>query len=247
MSIEVRKKQDKKSSSFGMKVAMPNLRNKGSAIKIQANTNMEKKKEDKMEKKEEKKFFYELLAETWQKGILSRGHTANYDADGPGCYYCPICCVCEYLGLIPKIRIGSERKHHLEHFTMVGMLREKCKFIDNPVMLDVKYEFPRSTMDFGYSKMTDENEPMLAFSTAAAYHRRINNGRIAEMLKEQLYDGKKPMLEREKEELYPQMMGRHSFPTIEFTIQGADVIAKQLGQLNRNIKDLSLEAIKHDD
>lgn len=186
MSIELHDGKQKESKSFGITVSIPDMKSKSIKIRPKKKTAIEKKKKEDMEKKKEPeiKFFYELLAETWEKKILNRGHTASYDKDSPKCYYCPICCVCERLELIPVIRKSdATTKHGLKHENMVDMLRGKCKFIDGPVNLDV-----RNCGQSWYSDMQDMNEPMLAFSTAAALTGYINNGDIARLIKEQLYD-----------------------------------------------------------
>ncbi|WP_411753274.1 hypothetical protein [Serratia sp. (in: enterobacteria)] len=207
MSIQVREKEQK-SSGFSMgEITLPDLKSKSSAIKIDtSNKNMEKKKESKIEKKkDEPKFFYELLEESWHNGIRSRKHTANDFPDSEYTYYCPICCVCELLELIPHY---DQRGEQQDHDQMIYALREKkVKFIDRDVMVSI----PDSHYYSGGHDINEYNEPLLAYYIASMYcdndfensgtnpsRLRLNNLDIARILKEQLYDKKIPQLPKEE-------------------------------------------------
>lgn len=206
MSIQVRKKEEKPSGFSMGEITLPDLKSKSSAIKIDtSNKNMEKKKEEKIEKKkDEPKFFYELLEESWHKGIRSRKHTADGHRDGEYTYYCPICCVCELLELIPHYEKSGPQSDHED---MIQDLRnKKVKFIDNPVSVQV----PDRNYSRGDHNVSEYNEPLLAYYLASIYcdndgqstmrqqETRLNNLDVARILKEQLYDKKIPQLSKEE-------------------------------------------------
>lgn len=76
-------------------------------IKPQQETKMMSPKEQRLAK-HGNKHFWQLLEESWFEGIRNRGHTDETMSDGDRCYYCPLLCVAEYLG------INDQSSNHIE-------------------------------------------------------------------------------------------------------------------------------------
>jgi hypothetical protein len=102
MSIETYKEiQYPEINSFTMDFSQGNTLNTFASqeiIKI-GETGIQEKKKEETRPDYSKKHFWELLEESWNKGIRNRGHTYINYPDGDDCYYCPLFCVGELIGV----------------------------------------------------------------------------------------------------------------------------------------------------